>query len=294
MYQTTTDYLSIASKVIKEQFPEFADLDIRSVKIQGHDNRTFRLGPSMSIRMPTKESYALKVPKEQEILPKLKSHLTTAIPTPIKMGNSSSYYPFNFSIYKWLDGESANSLKINDESLESIALELAQFLKELHDIDSSDGPSPGLHNWYRGEHISVYDHQTRAQIAELKDIIDSDKALTLWQNAMRTKWQKPPVWIHGDFASGNILIKDGRLVGVIDFGGVGIGDPACDLVIVWTFLKGKAREIFKQKLDLDSDTWLRAKAWALWKATHELCQIKNMNDSSVLVHQHVISDVLEE
>ena len=146
----------LVKKLIAQQFPVFGNLAIRSVKMQGHDNRTFRLGSDMLIRMPTAEAYALKVPKEQEWLPRLAPHLTTPIPIPLKMGRASEEYPFNFSIYKWLDGESANSITMDDKELEHIAIDLAIFLRELQNIDPSDAPEPGLHNWWRGAQVSVY------------------------------------------------------------------------------------------------------------------------------------------
>ncbi len=286
--------LALVCKLIAEQFPEFAHLNIQPVKIQGHDNRTFRLGPDMLVRMPTEESYALKVPKEQVLLPQLKPHLSVPIPIPLKMGSPSKDFPFPFSIYKWLKGESVNSLDLNAHSLESIALELAQFLKELQSIDTVEGPAPGLHNWYRGEHISVYDEGARTQIAQLDGVIDSNKALKLWDAASQTKWSNDSVWIHGDFATGNILMHNGKLSGIIDFGGLGIGDPACDLVIAWTFLKGKSRKMFIEKMSLDADTWLRAKAWALWKATFELCNSQDKADAYALKQEQLIRNLLEE
>ena len=282
----------LVKKLIAEQFPEYAHLPIKSVRKQGHDNRTYRLGNDMLVRMPSAEYYALKVPKEQELLPLLKPYLSVDIPVPIKMGNPSHDYPFNFSIYKWLDGTSANFLKLNDKALESIAIQLAKFLKELQGIVGIDGPSPGKHNGWGGDHVSVYDEGARKQISELSEIIDEYKAMELWEQACKTKRNKNSVWIHGDFAFGNFLIKEGKLSGVIDFGGMAIGDPAGDLVIAWTFLKGKSREIFKQAMDLDSDTWLRSRGWALWKATFDLCQIKNKNSAEALIQKRVIEDVL--
>lgn len=284
--------LDLAGKLIAEQFPEYASLPIKDVEKQGHDNRTYRLGDHMLIRMPTAADYALKVPKEQELLPGLAKRLSVSIPAPIKMGKPSANYPYPFSIYKWLPGKSINLLTLTDQDKEQLAFELTKFLKELQAITDVEGPEPGQHNWWRGDHVSVYDKGAREQIAELAEIIDASKALALWDKACATKWDKTPVWIHGDFAIGNILMDGGKLSAVIDFGGAAVGDSACDLVIAWTYLSGKARETFITKMDMDPDTWLRARAWALWKATFELCQISDKNSPEAGLQKRIIDEVM--
>ncbi|MFC3909340.1 GNAT family N-acetyltransferase [Legionella dresdenensis] len=286
--------IDLARQLIAEQFPEFAHLPIEPVEKQGHDNRTYRLGREMLIRMPTAESYALKVPKEQSLLPKLAPRLTVSIPAPIKMGAASGRYPYPFSIYKWLEGVSINLLMLDNECIEKLAFDLARFLKELQNITDVSGPVPGQHNWWRGDHVSVYDKGARDQISELSTIIDGNNAIKLWERACKTKWSKSPVWIHGDFAIGNMLLNEGKLSAIIDFGGMALGDPACDLVIAWTFLNGKARDIFFREMGLDENTWLRAKAWALWKATFELCQITDKNSPEALIQKRIIEDVVDE
>ena len=284
----------LAHKLITEQFPEYAHLPIMHPEKQGHDNRTYRLGNEMLIRMPIAEVYALKVPKEQQLLPKLAPHLSVSIPVPIKMGTPSKDYPYLFSIYKWLEGISINLLVLDDDILKQLAFDLAKFLKELQSIHDVEGPVPGQHNWWRGDHVSVYDKGAREQIEKLAGRIDADKAIYLWECACKTRWDKPPVWIHGDFAIGNMLLKDGKLSAIIDFGGMALGDPACDLVIAWTFLKGKARDIFIQKMALDEDSWLRARGWALWKATFELERLGDKNSSESFVQKRIIEDVIYE
>lgn len=171
---------------------------------------------------------------------------------------------------------------------------MAKFLQELQNIHNVKGPAPGQHNWWRGDHVSVYDQGAREQIAQLTGVIDADKAIKLWERASQTSWNKPPVWIHGDFAIGNMLLQEGKLSAIIDFGGIALGDPACDLIIAWTFLKGKARDIFIQEMALDENTWLRARAWALWKATFELCQIEDKHSSEGLRQIKIIDEVLGE
>ena len=283
----------LARKLIAEQFPEYASLTIVDVEKQGHDNRTYRLGDHMLIRMPTAVDYALKVPKEQELLPQLAKRLSASIPAPIKMGKPSTDYPYPFSIYKWLPGKSINLLTLTAQDKEQLAFDLAKFLKKLQAITDVEGPEPGQHNWWRGDHVSVYDKGAREQIAELAEIIDASKASALWDQACATRWNKAPIWIHGDFAIGNILLDGGKLSAVIDFGGAAVGDPACDLVIAWTYLSGKAREIFISETDMEQDTWLRARAWALWKATFELCQISDKNSPEARLQKRIIDEVVD-
>ena len=193
LHQPFNITLDLGRKLIAEQFPEYAHLPITSVEKQGHDNRTYRLGSDMLIRMPTAESYALKVPKEQALLPKLAPHLTVNIPVPIKMGVASQDYPYPFSIYKWLEGTSINLLVLDNDCLEKLASDLVRFLKELQRIDDVDGPAPGQHNWWRGDHVSVYDTGAREQISELSTVINEGKAIDLWERACKTKWDKSPV-----------------------------------------------------------------------------------------------------
>lgn len=281
--------LDLAKKLIDTQFPKYSHLSITEVKDQGHDNVTYRLGDKLLIRIPTTEIYAQKVSIEQEFLPKLAPYLHTNIPTPIGMGSPSKDYPLPFSIYEWIDGESANH--VDSDNLNNIAIELATFLKELQSVDLN-GPMPGQHNWWRGDHLSVYDEDARKQISNLATTIDSNACLSLWEKACNTQWQHPPVWIHGDLSSGNIIIKDNQLHGIIDFGCMGMGDPACDLVIAWTYLPKEASNIFINSLSLDDDTWLRAKGWALWKATYELCQMKDHNTSKAKTQKDIIHKLL--
>lgn len=125
---------------------------------------------------------------------------------------SSKDYPWNWSIYKWIEGKSANLLLIEDSDLQKIAIDLAEFLKEMRKIDTSGAPLPGLHNFYRGAHLSVYDRETKAAISELGKLIDSDKVISVWEKAISSKWDSSPVWVHGDFSSGNILIKEKHLL----------------------------------------------------------------------------------
>lgn len=259
----------------------------------GVDNRVFRLGDEMLIRLPSASGYAAQVKKEQKWLPILAANLSIQIPSPVAMGGPSDAYPCNWSVYRWIEGKSANSLELKDQKLCQIAHDLASFLLELHSIETGGAPEAGLHNYYRGGSLSVYDSDTKKLINDLQTIIDKERALAVWQKALSKSWSRQPVWVHGDIASGNLLIDKGRLNAVIDFGCMGVGDPACDLVIAWTFFKDESRQIFMQKMNLDPDTWARARGWALWKACFELAGLEDKSKVDALGQKQLIQEILE-
>ncbi|MBP9792270.1 MAG: phosphotransferase [Rickettsiales bacterium] len=286
--------VELALSLVKEQFHQYSGLEIRPVKYGGWDNATFHLGETMLLRIPRGEAYALKVAKEHNVLKKLRSRLSVNIPKPIFMGHPSKRYPWHWSIYEYLDGDSANSILLSDQELEGLAHDLGVVLNELHKIDITDAPLPGLHNYWRGEHISVYENGALRYFVQLEGLIDSEQVLSIWKKAVITKWQNSPLWIHGDLASSNILVKDGKLYAVIDFGGCAQGDPACDLMIAWMFFKGKSRQIFKNTIKLNEDTWLRAKAWALWKSSFELVNIADKSSIEALKYIEIIKEITKE
>lgn len=289
--------IEIAERLVKglieEQFPQWADLEVRAVELSGIDNRTFRLGEEMLIRLPSAEGYAGQVEKEQKWLLRLAPYVSVGIPEAIAMGVPSASYPWNWSVYRWIEGVSANVLDVGAFNVEGVAVELARFLKELWAIDVADGPVGGLHNYYRGADLSVYDGDARSYIVKLSDVIDSGRAMEVWEKAVSSKWVNEPVWVHGDFSSGNILIGANRLVAVIDFGCMGVGDPACDLVIAWTFLEGESKDVFREQVGLDDDTWDRARGWALWKACYELTELKDKRGVEAVRQLEVINEVCD-
>jgi len=282
----------LVSQLISSQFPQWAKLPIKPVEFSGWDNRTFRLGDDMSVRLPSAKWYAAQVEKEQYWLPKLAPFLPVQIPTPLAMGNPDKNYPWQWSIYRWLDGENATIEKISN--LQEFATTLAQFLVALQRIDSTGGPPAGQHNFFRGGSLNVYDDETRNSIVALKNEINTDIATKVWETALNTMWNKEPVWLHGDFATGNLLVNKGKLSAVIDFGCSGIGDPACDLAIAWTFLSGASRNAFIKTLALDGATLARARGWTLWKALITLVKYVETDIHKSRNAKHIIKEVLDD
>ncbi len=284
----------LVQELIIEQFPAWSHLPIKPVEVSGIDNRTFRLGDKMLIRLPSAAAYAEQVHKEQLWLPILAPYLSFPIPEPLAQGHPSKHYPWHWSIYRWIEGISANTLLMEDADLQHIAADLATFLCELQKMDATGGPLPGLHNFWRGDHPAVYDLETRKAITALQDLIDADQVTAVWKSALSSQWNQKPVWIHGDLASGNLLIRDGRLAAVIDFGCMGVGDPACDLVIAWTFFQNESRRCFKQQVGLDPDTWARARGWALWKALITLAPLQDKSCPQAMKQQQIIDEIVHE
>lgn len=250
--------------LVASQFPQWKDLPIRPVKVSGWDNRTFHLGEHMLVRMPSAQDYAAQVQKEHTWLPKLAPCLPLLIPLPLAMGEPANDYPWNWSIYRWIEGNSAAFAPIAD--IKDFAVKLAQFLIALQSIDPTNGPFAGFHSFYHGGKLITYDAEMRRAIAALNGKIDSAAVTAVWESALATTWPNSPVWVHGDISAGNLLVKDGRLAAVIDFGQLAIGDPACDLTIAWTSFQGESREAFHAMFSFDADTWARARGWTLWKA----------------------------
>ncbi len=279
-------------RLITSQFPGWKDLPIDPIAMSGWDNRTFHLGKNMSVRLPSAAEYELQVEKEHQWLPKLAPNLPLPIPVPVAMGKPEHGYPWKWSIYRWLEGESAISAPIHD--LVEFATDLANFLTALHRIDATGGPTPGLHSFYRGGSLSVYDADTRRAIASLKGNIDVASAIALWEIALSTSWKSPPVWVHGDISAGNLLVKVGRLCGVIDFGQLATGDPACDLAINWTLFHDNSRETFQKILPLDKDTWTRARGWTLWKALIVAAGFTHPNNSESKQCWRIIEEVISD
>jgi aminoglycoside phosphotransferase (APT) family kinase protein len=282
----------LVRRLVSMQFPQWANLPVRKVERSGWDNRTFHLGEDMSVRIPSAEVYAPQIDKEHRWLPMLAAHLPLPIPRPVAMGQPGEGLTWRWSIYSWLPGEAASDAQIAHP--DHIARDLGNFLSIFQRLDASAGPAAGTHNFLRGAHPSIYDGETHSAIKKLAGKIDGVRAAKIWKNALRSRWSLPPVWVHGDVSAGNLLVQDGRLSAVIDFGALGVGDPACDLSIAWTFFKGDGRAAFRKSLALDDGTWARAKGWALWKALVVIAGMSGADAAGQLLARTVLDDLLFE
>ncbi len=279
---------SLVHRLITKQFPEFKDLSVHPATPGGHDNKTFYLGKDMIVRMPSAAKYTSQVEKEQKWLSKLAPLLPVPIPVPLAIGAASREYPWRWSIYYRIEGEPASIASI--QNLSEFAQDLGEFLRSLQSIDPTDGPLPSPENFYRGASLIHYDTEIQKALIVLKDKIDIHAAGKVWQTALATPYLKAPVWVHGDISLGNLLIQNGRLAGVIDFGQIAVGDPSCDLAIAFTFFKNQSREILQKSLSSDLGIFIRGRAWALWKALITAAGFTNPNNAE----SQRCWDILEE
>lgn len=255
---------TLVRRLLAAQFPQWKDLPIRYVPSSGTDNALYRLGDDMVVRLPRIHWAIEQVKKEHEWMPKLAPHLSLEIPVPLEMGEPGASYPWNWSVYRWLEGE--NRIWENLANPKQTAIDLANFLLALQNIDTTGGPSAREYG-SRGEPLSTRDEDTREAINALHGRLDTEAVTKAWESALQaSEWSHDPVWFHGDVLPGNLLFRNEKLSVVIDFGGLGVGDPACDLMIAWNLLDIKSREEFRLALGVDDATWARGRGHALSQA----------------------------
>jgi aminoglycoside phosphotransferase (APT) family kinase protein len=283
---------ALVRRLIAAQFPQWRGLTVTPVEFDGWDNRTYRLGEEKTVRLPTAAGYVPAVTKEHEWLPRLASQLPVAIPQVLALGTPGEGYAFPWSVRGWLSGEMAERGRVQD--MRRFAVSVAEFLLALQRCDATGGPVAGEHSWYRGGSPAYYDDETRRCLRALDGCVDTKRAAIVWDAALSAQWRGVPVWFHGDIAAGNLLVRDGKLTAVIDFGTSGVGDPACDLVIAWTMFSGNSREAFRRAVGQDEGTWARARGWALWKSLLVLTQCIDTDEASAAVQRRTIDEILSD
>lgn len=281
---------ALVRSLLREQFPRWADLPLRRVARDGWDNRSFRLGDDKVARLPSAAAYAVQVEKEQRWLPVLSERLAFPVPVPVAQGVPGQGYPWPWSIYQWIEGDVVDPRAVEGSTV--FASDVAAALAGWQALETVDAPAPGEHNFHRGGPLGVYDSEVREALRRLGSRVDARGAIALWEAAVRTSWERPAVWVHGDVASANLLERDGRLCGVLDFGSLAVGDPACDLAIAWTVFRGDARRAFLEPLAFDPATLLRARAWALWKGAILAAGLARTNATEWNAPLKVLDEVL--
>lgn len=281
---------SLVLRLISDQFPQFNKLPIEKVLSAGTDNALYRLGSDMVVRMPRIDEATSQVDREHTWLPRIAPFLPLAIPQPIAKGIPGGGYPWHWSIYRWLEGENATIENITDPH--QTAKKLSQFIASLQQIDTSDGPPPGFG---RGGPLILRDHATRDAIKKLSGTYDTDILYAAWEKVLQLpEWSGHPVWIHGDIHAGNLLSQQGKLSAVIDFGAIGVGDPAGDLIVAWNFFSSFTRATFRSALQIDETTWKRGRGWALSIGLIALPYYQCTNPMLAKTSRYTIDEILAD
>ena len=282
--------VALVRRLLAGQFPPWAELHIELVESYGTDHDIYRLGDELAARMPRIGWAATQAAKEAEWLPKLAPHLPLALPVQLAMGHPAEGYPFDWSVYEWLPGVNANGTL---DDLDRAAVDLAAFVTALRRIDTT-GAHPRAPR-SRGGPLAEGDEQVRRSIEQLGDRIDGDATLRSWEESLDAAvWDGREVWVHGDLLPGNLLVVDGRLSAVIDWGGLNVGDPACDLQPAWNVFAGDSRMRFRAELRVDDASWLRGRGWALYQAVSGLAYYWDTNPGMVRQTSHALTHVLAD
>ena len=278
----------LVRRLLAAQFPQWAGLPIEPVLSSGTQNAVYRLGPDMSVRLPRIDPGARGVAAEQRWTVELAPLLPVAIPVALGRGEPAEGYPWQWSVCRWVAGENPVAGRLADP--DGLAEDLAGFIGALGRIDAADGPGA-----YRGGPLSGVDRATRAAVAELRGQVDTVAVSAAWDRALAAEpWTGRPVWVHSDLMPGNLVVDRGRLTGVIDFGTVGVGDPACDMIVAWYLLPAGAREVLRARSGVDRATWDRGRGWALSMAVIQLPYYQHTNPVLADGARLVIREVLAE
>jgi aminoglycoside phosphotransferase (APT) family kinase protein len=250
---------ALVHRLIVEQHPDLASLDVVAFS-SGWDNEMFRLGDDYVVRLPRRQAAAELVLHEQRWLPVLAPRLPLRIPAPIRVGGTNEEYPWAWSILPWFPG--VNVAKSDTFDVDANVRILSSFLCALHQPAPDDAPI----NPYRGQPLRERNDVTVKRLDAVAEMVDHNRLLQIWNAAMAIPdWDGPPIWLHGDLHPANVLVEDGRITTIVDFGDIASGDPASDLSTAWMLFPLDAHGQFRAQLKLgaDSQTWDRARGWAL-------------------------------
>ena len=249
---------SLVHQLLQSQFPAWATLELAHVD-GGWNNEMYRLGRDLAVRVPRRLIGAQRVERQHRWLPLLAPRLPLPIPVPVGKGEPGFGFPWRWSVVPWFDGRPASVSSPEDPA--AVTGLLTKFLRALWECDSSDGPVDDL----RGTPLRLRDDHLRTTVELLRPALASARQLIgVWDDALRLpEWDGLPKWLHGDLHPGNILVRQGALVAVIDFEHMGVGDPACDLLVAWTLLGPPERQLLRNELEIDEATWLRGRGWAI-------------------------------
>lgn len=278
----------LVERLVADQFPAMRALPLTPVRSTGTVNHLFRLGDRLCVRLPRGADWAEGLQREWRWLPDLAGRLPLHVPEPVALGEATQEYPLPWAIYRWIDGVPYTEDGVTDEI--AAAADLAGFVQALRGIDVvAEAPRAGR------KPLADLDAVTREAIASADGVIDGSAAAAAWDAALTAPaWNDPPVWIHDDLLPPNLLLESGRLHAVLDFGGVGVGDPAADVVPAWSVFGPEGRDHFRSVLGVDDGTWARARGYALHQAALIIPYYPETNPDFVTVAVRTVREVLAD
>ena len=280
--------LEIVRRLLVTQFPHWADRSLHRLNSTGTVNAIYRLGDDLYVRLPRVHRWARSLRNELRWLPTLAPQLPLAVPDPVATGKPGAGYPFSWAVYRWLDGETFAIDRVRDER--QAGVDLAQFISSLRNIDPSGAPRST-----RARPLHLQDAETRTAIEASGASVDAVPALAVWDASLRAPaWDGNPMWAHGDLIPPNLLLRDGRLRAVIDFGSVGVGDPAVDVIPAWSVFGAAGRAALRAALDVDDATWARARGLALHQALLIIPYYRETNPDFVAMAKRTVEHVLAD
>jgi aminoglycoside phosphotransferase (APT) family kinase protein len=281
----------LVRRLVRAQFPRWADLPVKQLASGGTVNAVYRLGDALTVRLPLTAGSVQDIAREVRWLPQLAPALPVTIPTVVASGEPGEGYPWPWAVHEWIDGETPVEGRL--ASPELIAHDLAGFVKALRSATVEGGPAA-----YRGVPLAGVDQETRQAFEELShtdEPFDIDLATAVWDDALAAPlWTGPACWLHSDLMPSNLLVSGGKLTAVLDFATVGIGDPACDLIPAWNLLPSAARQVFRDAVQADEAMWRRGRGWALSMAAIQLPYYRTTNPIISGNARYVISEILAE
>ena len=279
--------------ILADQRPEWRHLPLRAVASHGTVNALFRLGDDIVLRFALQPSrsdeFRAELVTEQEHARRIAAHVPFEVPEPLALGDPSDAYPGPWTAYRWIPGEIAGPDTVDD--FDALARDLAAFVRALHAIDSDGGQWSGSG---RGGPLQPYDEDVRRVLADNTHLVDSERLERLWTRCLAAPHADADVWDHTDLMPGNLLVREGRLVAVIDLEGVRIGDPAVDLMPAWNLLPPQSRDVYRRELGLGKAAWVRGRAWAFIQAIFALPYYIDTNPVMAETARFTIDALLDE
>ncbi len=280
--------VDLVARLVSAQLPQMRDLAISEVRSTGTVNAIYRLGDHLCARLPRVASWAKDLQTEWTWLPKLAPHVSLQVPRPVALGRPANGYPFSWAVYGWIEGEPYADDLVDDER--RAALDLARFVIDLRGMEPVAGaPRAGRRP------LGDLDADTREAIRSSRSVIDTEAATSAWEQALDAPaWRGKPAWIHADLLRPNLLVQHGRLRAIIDFGGAGVGDPAADVIAAWSVFGPVGRRVFRDALEVDDETYLRAWGYALHQAVMIIPYYRETNPAFVALAKRTVEEVLAD